>query len=210
MPLAHVQVQREAAEHRVATGCRSQEDLIDPELGLHPSIGTGAEGRREELRPEAHAEVRHPGEHGLPNRLLLRRDPGIRVLVPDVRPGAHDHEEVVPSPIRDRLARIDHDPVDADPAPVEHVAIDTDRVGTQVFERKCSQGTSPLIRGNHTPGDASPTAQACSRASLRVWATVWTRTAITPATAARNRSRSSTLPSHLPAARTNDGRAEWR
>jgi hypothetical protein len=57
MPLAHVEVGREATEHRVSTGRRGEEDLVDPELGLHPAVAVRAEGGREQLS----AEVRDPG-----------------------------------------------------------------------------------------------------------------------------------------------------
>ena len=103
MPLADVQVGREAAEHRVATGRRGQEYLVEPELGLHPPVAVRAEGRREQLSAEADAEVREPGEHGLPDRLLLGSDPRMLVVVPHIRRGAHDDEEVVRAPVRDRL-----------------------------------------------------------------------------------------------------------
>ena len=151
MPLAHVEVGREAAEHRIPAGRRREKDLVDPELGLHSAVAVRAEGRREQLRAKAHTEIRDAGEHRLANRLLLGRDPGMLVVVPHVHARAHDDEEVVLAPVGDRLTLVEHDPVDRDPAPVQHIAVDADRIGTQVFERECPHGASPVSRGNHTP-----------------------------------------------------------
>ena len=95
VPLAHFEVGREATEHRVVTGRRGQEHLVDPELGLQTPVVMRTEGGSEKLRAEAHAEVRDAGEHRLADGLLLGRDPGILVVVPHVHPRTHDHEEVV-------------------------------------------------------------------------------------------------------------------
>ena len=156
MPLAHVQVRRQAAEHRVAPRGRRQEDLVDPQLGLRPRDSCARRTPTRGLRPEAHAEVRLPGKHGLPNGLLLRPDPGTLVVVPDVHPGTHDDEEVVPSPIRDRLALVHHDPVDASPRPSSTCY--RHQIGSG---RRCSsaraRSRSPVYRALGPPGDASPT-----------------------------------------------------
>ena len=150
MPLADVEVGRESSEHRVATGRRGQEHLADPELGLHPPVTGGAEGRREQLSAETDAKVRHAGEHGLADRLLLGRDPRMPVMVPNVRRGAHDHEQVVTAPVRNRLTLVDPHTLDLDPAAVQHIAVDADRIRTQVFERECPHGATPESRANHT------------------------------------------------------------
>ena len=73
-------------------------------------------------------------------------------MVPDVRRRAHDDEEVVRAPVRDRLTLVEHDPVDSDPAPVQHIAVDADRIGTQVFERECPHQSASSSRTNHTSG----------------------------------------------------------
>jgi hypothetical protein len=44
------------------------------------------------------------------------------------------------APIWDLLALVQHDPVDANPARRKHIAVDADRIRTQVFERECSEG----------------------------------------------------------------------
>ena len=64
------------------------------------------------------------------------------VVVPDVRRGAHDDEEVVRAPVRDRVTLGEHDTVDVDPAAIQHIAVDADRIGTQMLERECPQGAA--------------------------------------------------------------------
>jgi hypothetical protein len=53
------------------------------------------------------------------------------VVVPHIRRSAHDDEEVVRAPVRDRLTLVEHYSVDSNPTGVQHIAVDTDRILAQ-------------------------------------------------------------------------------
>src|SRR5437764_1146975 len=165
--LEHLDVRREAAEHRIPPSVRREEHLTRAELGLRTEVDTRTECGRKELRAETDAEVRDAGEHGLADRALLVDEPRELLFLPHAHRTAHHEEEVVVAPVGERLALLQPDGVDVDAPLLEDVAEDADRVGAQMLECQRSHAvTSASSRARSSRARKAPT-----RCSLRSYST---------------------------------------
>ena len=97
-------------EHRIVGRGARELDRQHAHLRLLAAVDARAEGRREQLRPEADAPDRHVGLHGVAEQSLLLDEPRVVRLVVGAHRTAHHHDRGELAPVRQRIALVELHP----------------------------------------------------------------------------------------------------
>ena len=106
MPLERGKAARRLAEHRIGGRLGGELDLEHADLRLGSGIDARSERAGEQLRSQAHAPDRVAGLGGFPERPLLGRQPGMRVLLVGAHRPAHDDRGGKLAPVGERVALV--------------------------------------------------------------------------------------------------------